>query len=451
MAKVEADEVASRGWHIAEGVDSRNARPTHRNKIPYASWSRGKLFTPMPSIRGTTKGFHSMSMSGNQLIAFLSPTIGLIFTAFLLPLWLNNRSRSYIPYFVVAFVLYTLATSSQLFLVPGDTGRTAPITSIFYLSCIVLLTEGCLKRRNRDTSYRLTAAICGVSLIGVCYYYFADRNLITRIYILSVGCGLLFAIAAYRLRPSRDSCLVDKAIFWIFLLMSAQIFLRPLLIGRPGDANIDPDAFRTSPFWLALQFSLVVSAVVMGLTLLGAIFTEITADLKQQSTIDALTCVYNRRGFDEEASRAIKTGGSNPISLVVCDIDHFKAINDTQGHPRGDRVLKELALLLSAQTRESDLVGRIGGEEFAVLLRGCTPQEAVSYSERVRGLFEETGSSALRGSSTITASFGIADHISGETLRELMSRADQQLYAAKRSGRNRVCAEGNGIEYRASA
>lgn len=227
MAKVEADEVASRGWHIAEGVDSRNARPTHRNKIPYASWSRGKLFTPMPSIRGTTKGFHSMSMSGNQLIAFLSPTIGLIFTAFLLPLWLNNRSRSYIPYFVVAFVLYTLATSSQLFLVPGDTGRTAPITSIFYLSCIVLLTEGCLKRRNRDTSYRLTAAICGVSLIGVCYYYFADRNLITRIYILSVGCGLLFAIAAYRLRPSRDSCLVDKAIFWIFLLMSAQIFLRP--------------------------------------------------------------------------------------------------------------------------------------------------------------------------------------------------------------------------------
>ncbi len=390
-------------------------------------------------------------MSGNQLIAFLSPTIGIVFTAFLLPLWLNNRSRSYILYFVVAFVLYTLATSSQLFLVPGDTGRTAPVTSILYLACIVLLTEGCVTRRNRDPSYRLTAAICGASLIGVCYYYFVDRNLTARIYILSTGCGLLFAIAAYRLRPSRDGSLADKAIFWIFLVMSAQIFLRPLLTGRPGDATIDPDAFRTSPFWLALQFSLVVSAVVMGLTLLGSIFSEIMADLKQQSTIDALTGVYNRRGFDEEASRVIKRGGSNPISLVVCDIDHFKAINDTHGHPRGDRILKELALLLSAHTGESDLVGRIGGEEFAVLLKGRTPQEAETYAERVRALFEASGTSVFRGASTTTASFGIAGHVPDQTLRELVSRADKKLYEAKRAGRNRVCSEGNCIEYRASA
>lgn len=390
-------------------------------------------------------------MSGNQLIAFLSPTIGIIFTVFLLPLWFGNRSRSYVLYFVGGFVFYTLATGSQLLLVPADTGRSAPITSILYLSCIALLTQGCLRRRDRCLNYRLTAAIYAAALIGVCYYYYVDGNLVARIYILSAGCGLLLATAAYRIRPSREDRLIDKTVFWIFAVMSVQIFLRPLLTGSPGDANIDPEVFRRSPFWLALHFSLVVSAVVMGLTLLSSIVIEITTELKQQSILDALTGVCNRRGFDEEASRAIASGSSNPISLVVCDIDHFKNINDTHGHPKGDRVLKELALLLSNHTGESDIVGRIGGEEFAVLLTDRNPQDAINFSDRVRTLFEASGASVFRGASMTTASFGIAEHIPGETLQELMSRADKQLYAAKQSGRNRICSEGSDIDYRVSA
>lgn len=390
-------------------------------------------------------------MGGDQLITILSPTIGVIFTLFLLPLWANNRSRSYILYFIGAFVLYTLATSAQLLLVPGDTGRSAPITSILYLTCLTLLAEGCLRRHDRTLNHPLVAAIWAATLIGTCYYYYIDKNLIARIYILSAGSGLLLATAAYRLHPSRKTRFIDKVVFSIFVLISAQVFIRPLLTGSPGDVSIDPEAFRTSPFWQALHFSLVVSGIVMGLTLLSAIVIEMIDDLKQQSVMDVLTSVYNRRGFDENASRIIASGSTSPICLAICDIDHFKSINDTYGHPRGDRVLRDLANLLRAHVGKDDLVGRIGGEEFAVLLTGSTLRDAYHFSERVRTLFEASGIASFRGIQTTTASFGIAEHIPGETLQQLMSRADSRLYTAKKAGRNRICSEDGRLEYRVSA
>ncbi|MGO4571135.1 GGDEF domain-containing protein [Microvirga sp. 2TAF3] len=228
--------------------------------------------------------------------------------------------------------------------------------------------------------------------------------------------------------------------------MSIQLFLRPLLTVRLGEVDASLKVFGDSPFWLAFRFSLIVSAVLMGLALLSAIVVDITADLKRQSTTDALTGVYNRRGFDETASAWIESGKFDPICLVVCDIDHFKSINDDHGHPAGDRVIEKLSEFLTAHVRQNDIVGRIGGEEFAVLLTECAPSGATRFAERVRALFEASGAEALRGFSTTTASFGIVDHRPGETLQQLMSRADRQLYAAKKSGRNRVCSDGRNID-----
>ena len=389
-------------------------------------------------------------MSENYYLTILSPIVGMIFTIFLFSLWINNRARSYIVILSAAFAFYTLASGSRLFLIPSNSSGYTLITSTLYLLCIALAVEGCLQRKGKSLSYAYAGVIIAVTLLtsGYCNFFVED-SLSTRIYINSFGNGLLAAIAAYRLRPTRNSRLADKTLFALFLMLSVQLVVRPMVLVSPTDAEIQ--TFGDSRFWLAMHFSLILSAVLMGLTILFAIMTDITTDLKKESATDVLTGVYNRRGFDERASSVIASGKHHPVSLVVCDIDHFKRINDKHGHPAGDRVIEKLSALLTAHVRKDDVVARIGGEEFAILLTECTPGGAKSFAERVRTLFEVPGIDALSGLSKTTASFGIASHRPGETLQQLMNRADRLLYEAKKTGRNRVCTDEDDINYLESA
>lgn len=389
-------------------------------------------------------------MSENYYLTILSPIVGIIFTTFLFSLWFNNRKRNYILILSAAFAFYTLAAGSRLFFIPSNSSGYTLATSALYLICMTLAAEGCLRRRGKKLNYTYTAIIIAATLLTSGYYYFfVENSLSVRIYVNSFGNGLLTTIAAYRLRPSLGSRFVDKVVFSLFLLLSLQLVVRPLVLVSPGDGDLR--TFSEAPFWLAMHFSLILSAVLIGLTILFAIMNDITADLKKESATDVLTGVYNRRGFDEKASAVIESGKRHPVSLVVCDIDRFKSINDKHGHPAGDRVIEKLSALLTAHVRKDDIVARIGGEEFAVLLTDCTPSSAKSFSERVRVLFEIPGIDAIPGLSKTTASFGIASHRPGESLQQLMNRADRLLYEAKKAGRNRVCSDEDNINFRASA
>ena len=153
---------------------------------------------------------------------------------------------------------------------------------------------------------------------------------------------------------------------------------------------------------------------------------------------DPLTGVANRRGVDRQGGRIWRAAGSDrrPISLLVVDIDHFKQINDTFGHAEGDRVIRELATLLQDGLRESDLVARVGGEEFLMLLR-AEPEEAVQVAERLRARVQEE-------LAPVTISVGVAQDVPDPqeeptpALWRAVARADEALYAAKHSGRNQV-------------
>ncbi len=166
-------------------------------------------------------------------------------------------------------------------------------------------------------------------------------------------------------------------------------------------------------------------------------------DLRQDAATDGLTRLANRRSFDtqlrEVAGRAMNSG--EPLMLLLIDIDHFKRVNDTWGHQTGDQVLRLVASTLASATREGDFVARYGGEEFAVILPGTGPETAVAVAERVRRSFEGRDIVARNSGKTIggvTLSAGVALYDPGERLSEWVERADQALYAAKKSGRNRV-------------
>ena len=162
-------------------------------------------------------------------------------------------------------------------------------------------------------------------------------------------------------------------------------------------------------------------------------------DLLIMSTTDPLTGVQNRNQLNTFMQKAL--GRLQPLSVIMADIDFFKRINDTYGHDAGDKVLKQFAGIVRKAVRPSDQVFRYGGEEFMVVCN-ASPMEAFEIAGRVRAKVEKTPV-AINDSLvvSITASFGVARHRNGDTPDTIIKRADEALYRAKESGRNRVCKE----------
>jgi diguanylate cyclase (GGDEF)-like protein/PAS domain S-box-containing protein len=165
------------------------------------------------------------------------------------------------------------------------------------------------------------------------------------------------------------------------------------------------------------------------------------AQLREQSARDPLTGLYNRRYLEEALERELIVAGRSqaPVSLVMCDIDHFKAVNDRYGHPVGDAVLRTFAQWLTRHARATDVCCRFGGEEFLLVLPGVESAMACHRAEQLRSHAVATPMELAGDRVVITASFGVATApLDGATGAALIGNADRALYAAKNRGRNRV-------------
>ncbi|MGE0024220.1 MAG: GGDEF domain-containing protein [Hyphomicrobium sp.] len=163
---------------------------------------------------------------------------------------------------------------------------------------------------------------------------------------------------------------------------------------------------------------------------------------------DPLTGTGNRRQFDVTMARAIQEAeqSTSPLSLVMCDIDHFKRVNDAFGHQVGDELIKMFARVIEGSVRETDSVIRYGGEEFAIILPATDQDGARAIAERVRRQFESKRLTIRETNQKIgqlTASFGVAQYRTGDSLEALVQKADTKLYDAKSAGRNRVATYGD--------
>jgi diguanylate cyclase (GGDEF)-like protein len=162
--------------------------------------------------------------------------------------------------------------------------------------------------------------------------------------------------------------------------------------------------------------------------------------LREQALTDALTGLLNRRAFLESAGGELVRAARHhyPVSLLMVDIDRFKRINDTWGHPTGDAVIRALARVCADTVRKSDPCARMGGEEFALLLPHSELQGALELAERLREAVGRVEVPDARGAVRCTVSIGVAQWQPGEGLDALLQHADEALYASKRAGRDRV-------------
>jgi len=235
--------------------------------------------------------------------------------------------------------------------------------------------------------------------------------------------------------PRRRSQLLTAA---AFLLLALVLLLRVAYEGLRTDELVH--AFAASPMQTVV---FAIAAVFPTVATLGFVLMcsdRLHQELERQATIDSLTGISNRRTLGELATRAIASAHRHKrqLAVVLVDADHFKRINDVYGHEVGDEALQIIAATLQCVLRSEDLFGRLGGEEFVVVMPDADETAARAGAERLRHAVEQVELIARHRRVPLRVSIGVAVIDAGDDLASLLRRADQAMYAAKRGGRNRV-------------
>ena len=227
------------------------------------------------------------------------------------------------------------------------------------------------------------------------------------------------------------SASVSFSFFYLWVVMYALLFFAAAAaaaqIVLAGAAYAAVTASLPS---IAASFSAVEPLTLIGVIGTSGAVVVMLARARENNEVDPLTRAANRRGLDHALDSALLQAAARdePFVLAFIDIDHFKQINDSQGHQAGDQVLIRLADAWRASLRKGDVLARFGGDEFVVLLPDCAPEEAVTIVERLRAAAGEG----------VTCSVGAAGWQRGDSASMLLTRADAALYEAKSRGRNRA-------------
>jgi len=365
------------------------------------------------------------------------PGIFVLFGLMFFWAWALEKRRHYLLALSAASVVFAVALWSQIGGWPRGIGPNAVFSGLLYTVAVLTAAEGMLMRSQKRLGIRFDGSALCVTMGLLWYFCYVAPSLLARIYIQNFAYGAILLMAALYLRALRYGRLVDRLLFWVLFGFSIQFFPRTIItLGLSAPTSLE--AFKASLFWNALQFSLAIFGVGLAFVLLIAALTDFVEDLRRERDSDPLTGVWNRRGLDERLKGLPRRRDVTPISLIVCDLDHFKSVNDHLGHGAGDDVLRTFARLLRTNVRSGDLVVRNGGEEFAIILVDANEDEAADLAERIRAELEMTPFSFQSADRTVTASFGTAQWLAEEELATAIERADARLYEAKVGGRNRV-------------
>ncbi|TGQ74739.1 GGDEF domain-containing protein [Mesorhizobium sp. M00.F.Ca.ET.186.01.1.1] len=232
---------------------------------------------------------------------------------------------------------------------------------------------------------------------------------------------------------------LDHLLMAVLAASGLQFASKPFIAHALGGWGADPQAYVQSSYALVSQSLGTVFGLALALLILAILVRDVIAEMASKSEMDALSGLLNRGGFTRHAELAVLGAARQgvPVAMVIADLDHFKRINDSFGHASGDRVIEAFAGLLRKATGHH-VVGRVGGEEFAVILTGANLAAARLFAEGTRHAFGALPIDGLPVNSRCTSSFGIAELHAGEGFSDLMRRADEALYLAKNAGRDCV-------------
>ncbi|MFV0276022.1 MAG: GGDEF domain-containing protein, partial [Parahaliea sp.] len=283
----------------------------------------------------------------------------------------------------------------------------------------------------------LLAGFVSLSLVSALFTFWYPMTGMRVFLAPAAACLVMSHIALILVRSGREPRLaqwVAAAIIQLFALTQGLAAVIAVNLGdTPGGLVYE--------LYHMVNFGLMPTLfIAMGISVIFLLATDLATRLADIARIDSLTGVSNRRGFLEASESARSYCGriGKPLSLLLADIDHFKCINDRYGHSAGDQALIHFATVLRESLRTEDVLGRIGGEEFAVILSGKSNSEAEVVAARFRAALRQRPARFGNVEITMSASFGIAQWQENDDIGALFKRADQALYQAKGAGRDAV-------------
>lgn len=376
------------------------------------------------------------------IFGLLVPGMALMFAAASVGFWLHDRSNRYMIGYIVAPLAIGLSLTVDHFAPHQDSGIVRICEhSLTMLACIAIGWAAC-ERVARPAPVKAWLAICAIAMLANLVAIYKDV-FIASLFILNSVCAIIFVTATQSLSQASARSIVDRVLVFVFALAAAQYVLRPATVVMLVDAPFTAEMYRNS---VGHDILIVTSALLM-LALSSAILATVLSDkfrkMQDRSKRDTMTGLLVRRAFESRVMKMLDENSDrrHALTMIVADIDHFKSVNDTFGHQAGDAAIAAFGALISDTVRDTDTCGRVGGEEFCILVWNCDANQALGLAERLRRAFGEMEFAALGKSVRLTASFGVAQWRDGEGYGKLFARADKALYEAKENGRNRVAGE----------
>ncbi len=273
-------------------------------------------------------------------------------------------------------------------------------------------------------------------LVPHIYFVFIDPNLRLVLFAIEMVFSSLLAIAVFKV-VGRSKNAADRFLIFASFLATLDSLVRGVVftfIYPTGEAMSE---FVESAYNLSVHVTTLTICLLFPFSAITALALKSVDKHRLAAARDPMTGLLNRRGFEMAVEQMAKSGKSAG-SVVVADIDHFKAINDSQGHDVGDQVIIDMARRLKQMACENTVLARFGGEEFVVLLPGASEADAKHWAETMRKSLKDTSITRLHGQS-FTASFGVSEvaDLKHDVLTAI-GCADEALYLAKRNGRDRV-------------
>ncbi|WP_394726839.1 diguanylate cyclase [Altererythrobacter sp. GH1-8] len=379
-------------------------------------------------------------MSG-EILGLFVPSNTFILAATFAALWLRARSERHVLAFSLTYLL--VGVGFLLFhYVSVPTNIPFMLTvHAFYAAGGIAMFWGLYRRVGRKAPVGLFIAIQVIGAVLMALSIVGD-DMRAWLYAANLGHGLVFALGARDLMQTGIRTSIDRAIVALLAISSAMFLARPVM-AIMVQQRITVEVYRSSDFYALLMVGVGVLTLAVAISILAAVLQDQMSMVREDSENDHLTGLKMRRAFEQSAMDLIDRSVREnlPVSMIVADIDHFKQVNDIWGHQAGDRAIVAFGKLIQGMVRSGDVCGRIGGEEFCLMVWNCELEPAERLAERIRTAFAKMPQEGVSSDVRLTASFGVATCRPQEGFGKLFARADAALYRAKQAGRDQVCAD----------
>ena len=376
-------------------------------------------------------------MNGAVFFLVVNFLIGTLFSTLFYLVSTRTHSRTAVLWMAAGFTVGSLAAVCELlvsFVGPPKLWALAAFAT--FLTGAVLFGRGINAFYGRQLSLRLTTAYVIASLCLAYLIYDLPRGTPTQAFLYQAPFAIPVLASAWVVLSGKRKLPIDRFLGFLLLMTGLHFFGKAWLAVMIGSGSTAVDYLRTN-YALVSQSSSAVLMVALGLTLLTILILDIMAEQRAEADRDPLSGLLNRRGFHRLVEqRLIAAGEETGHVMIVCDLDHFKQINDSHGHAIGDLVIQIFARTLVSASPEGAVIGRLGGEEFAVFLPETDVDDGVRRARIIHG--DTIRLRDLPASVTVTASFGVSQFSSKDGAAKALNHADEALYNAKHSGRNRV-------------